>query len=108
MPIHDWTRVTAGTFHSFHLSWIAEILHALNHGILPNGYYAQAEQMAHEIVADVLTLKGIGGAESEGEAGECAGGAGLAVATAPPRVSVCDSVSEAQVLAARQRQVVIR
>ena len=22
MPIHDWTRVTAGTWHAFHLSWI--------------------------------------------------------------------------------------
>ena len=24
MPIHDWTRVSAGTFHAFHLGWIAE------------------------------------------------------------------------------------
>lgn len=25
MLIHDWTRVTARTWHAFHLSWIAEI-----------------------------------------------------------------------------------
>ena len=25
MPIHDWTRVKAGTFHDFHLAWIAEM-----------------------------------------------------------------------------------
>ena len=35
MPIHDWTRVTAGTWHAFHLSWIAEIQLALNGGLLP-------------------------------------------------------------------------
>ena len=46
MPIHDWTRVTAGTWHAFHLSWIAEIQLALNGGILPEDYYAQAEQIA--------------------------------------------------------------
>ena len=45
MPIHDWTRVTAGTWHAFHLSWIAEIQLALNGGLLPPDYYAQAEGM---------------------------------------------------------------
>ena len=44
MPIHDWTRVSAGTFHAFHLSWISEIQEALNSGLLPADYYAQAEQ----------------------------------------------------------------
>lgn len=44
MPIHDWTRVSAGTWHDFHLAWIAEIRNALNGGILPADYYAQAEQ----------------------------------------------------------------
>ncbi len=29
MPIHDWTRVTAGTWHDFHLAWITEIRNAL-------------------------------------------------------------------------------
>jgi len=43
MPIHDWTRVTAGTWHAFHLSWISEIQLALNGGLLPPDYYAQAE-----------------------------------------------------------------
>ena len=35
MPIHDWTRVDAGIFHAFHLSWIAEIARVLNRGQLP-------------------------------------------------------------------------
>jgi hypothetical protein len=57
MPIHDWTRVTAGTFHDFHLAWLAELRTALNDGILPHGYYAQAEQVAGPIGPDVLTLQ---------------------------------------------------
>jgi len=58
MPIHDWTRVTAGTWHDFHLAWIAEIRNALNNGILPADYYAQAEQIAGPLGPDVLTLQG--------------------------------------------------
>ena len=46
MPIHDWTQVDAGTFHAFHTLWIAEIMKALNTGLLPAGYYAMAEQVA--------------------------------------------------------------
>jgi hypothetical protein len=45
MSIHDWTRVTAGTFHDLHIAWIAEIRNALNGGILPSDYYAQAEPL---------------------------------------------------------------
>jgi hypothetical protein len=40
MPIHDWTRVDPGLFHSFRLSWIAAISDCLNNGHLPNEYYA--------------------------------------------------------------------
>src|SRR5437762_13832853 len=57
MPIHDWTRVSAGTWHAFHLSWIAEIHLALNGGLLPPDYYAQAEQIAGPLGPDVLTLQ---------------------------------------------------
>ena len=35
MPVHDWTRVDAGTFHAFHTLWIGEIMKALNAGLLP-------------------------------------------------------------------------
>ena len=44
MPIHDWTHLTAGTWHDFHLAWIAEIRKTLNAELLPADYYAQAEQ----------------------------------------------------------------
>ena len=110
MPIHDWTRVTAGTFHAFHLAWLAEFQRALNSGLLPPGYYAMAEQVAGETTPDVLTLQAPGGEPpTEPVPGEFSGGnGGIAVAEAPPRVSVTATATEAMLLAARQRRLVIR
>jgi hypothetical protein len=113
MPIHDWTRVTAGTFHAFHLAWIAEMQRVLNGQVLPSGYYALAEQVANQVVPDVLTLQDLGEAGSAAAApregaGDGNGATGLAVATAPPRVAILDTVTEAMLLAARRRRLVIR
>ena len=107
MPIHDWTRVTAGTFHAFHLAWIAELQRALNGGTLPDGYYALAEQVSGGAVPDVLTLHGgePPGVEPVDDPG---GGSGLAVAEAPPRVSLTAEGTEAALLAARRRRVAVR
>ena len=58
MPIHDWTRVDAGIFHAFHVTWIADLARALNRGLLPPDYYALAEQIVGGREPDVLTLKG--------------------------------------------------
>ena len=58
MPIHDWTRVDAGIFHHFHQRWIAAICDLLNDGLLPDDYYALAEQHAGDRIPDVLTLRG--------------------------------------------------
>jgi hypothetical protein len=44
MPIHEWARVSAGTFHDFHQGWTIEIRNRLNSGVLPDGYYAMADQ----------------------------------------------------------------
>ena len=57
MPLHDWTRVDDGIFHDFHLAWIAEIRRSLNKGLLPEGYYALAEQVAGLGNPDVLALR---------------------------------------------------
>lgn len=106
MPIHDWTRVTAGTFHDFHSAWIAELRRALNSGLLPEGYYAQAEQAATQIIPDVITLQ-----EPDGDAPVASGdegGLGLAVAVVPPRVTVSDQITEATLIASRRRRLVIR
>ena len=41
--MHDWTRVSDGTFHDFHYSWVLEIKRALRRGLLPEGYYVMAD-----------------------------------------------------------------
>jgi len=56
MPVHEWTRVTAGTFHHFHNAWITELCNALNGGLLPEDYYALGEQRSGDVSPDVLTL----------------------------------------------------
>jgi hypothetical protein len=114
MPIHDWTRVSAGTFHAFHNSWIAELQGAMNAGILPPNYYALAEQVAGDLIPDMLTLQDIGNSGGSGlqpsdrEDRDVGEGIEIAVATMPPKVSVCDTITEAMLLAARQSQLVIR
>lgn len=56
MPVHDWTRIYAGAFHHFHVTWLVELARALNHGILPAEYYALGEQVIGGAVPDVRTL----------------------------------------------------
>ncbi len=56
MPIHDWTRVRANRFHSFHQSWTIRIMDALNAGLLPEGYLALAEQKTGGPEPDVIAL----------------------------------------------------
>lgn len=67
MPIHDWTRVEDGIFHDFHHAWIEEIKRALNAGLLPDDYYALAEQYASRYGPDVLTLQGKGDSDSDSD-----------------------------------------
>jgi hypothetical protein len=103
MPIHDWTRVSAGTFHDFHNAWITELRNAMNGGLLPTGYYAQGEQWAGQINTDVLTLHA--GAQSE----VIPSGGGVAVVEeAPPQVSRRVAASEAAHVRAARRTLVIR
>lgn len=54
MPVHDWTRVDAGIFHSFHLSWVVAIKGILNTGVLPEHCYALCEQHAGQLLTDIL------------------------------------------------------
>jgi hypothetical protein len=57
MPIHDWTRVDAGTFHDFHQDWTIEIRRTLNRGVLPPGYYAMADQRVSGPEPDIIARK---------------------------------------------------
>jgi hypothetical protein len=105
MPVHDWTKVDAGVFHDFHCAWIIHIKEALNAGLLPDGYYAMAEQHARDRIADVLTLHvpspnlpTAGPARSRG----------IAIADAPPRVGRKLVADPAATYQARRRTVAIR
>lgn len=99
MPIHDWTRVEAGTFHHFHHRWIAAIGDALNAGLLPPGYIAMAEQVTGRPIPDVVALQA---REPKGEQD-----GGIAVATAPPTARVIARLERID-YAKRANRVVIR
>ena len=84
MPVHDWTRLFDGAFHHFHHSWISELSRALNDGLLPNCYYALAEQVAGGPHPDVLTLEAANPGWNPGAADDH--GAAVAVVDHPPHV----------------------
>ena len=91
MPIHDWTRVDAGTFHDFHTMWLVAMRNALKR-ILPPGYYVKTEQKALGFGPDIVALAepqsptsngaGNGTVHTNGQAG------GIDVAIAPPKVLI--------------------
>jgi hypothetical protein len=104
MPVHDWTRVSDGTFHDFHYSWVLEIKRALMRGLLPQGYYVMAEQIGGDLgVPDVLTLQAARmKPESEGSL------SGTATLTeTPPAVHARTTIARGS-YARLQRTVVIR
>jgi hypothetical protein len=103
MPVHDWTRVSAGTFHDFHCTWIPALKNLLNDGLLPDDFYAQVEQVAGDVTPDILTLH----AESGNGAPLRNGGGGTAVAVLPPRVSLTTRL-ETNAYVAKARRLVIR
>jgi Protein of unknown function (DUF4058) len=57
MPMHDWTRVKSGTYHNFHMLWMANITNRLNAGLLPSGFFAMAEQIVGQPETDVVALQ---------------------------------------------------
>jgi hypothetical protein len=77
--------VSAGIFHDFHQAWITEIRNRLNDGLLPQGYYALAEQVAGGPQPDVLTLEAEEAAAPLVGVGSTASTALLETQT-PPRV----------------------
>lgn len=105
MPLHDWTRVNAGTYHDFHNSWIFVLKRTLNAGLLPPSFYALSEQIAGETGPDVLTLQSRGAAH--GDSSPIPAGA-TALAEAPPKVSYTASLSEEEIYALKRRSLVIR
>lgn len=103
MPVHDWTRVDAGTFHDFHGSWITHIKESLNEGVLSPPYYALAEQHAGDVVPDVLTLSAATppGRETEPDSA-------VALAEAPPKVALRMTLNEEDTYREARRTIAIR
>lgn len=112
MPVHDWTRVVAGNFHDFHQRRITHIAETLNGGLLPDDYYALAEQKAEGPERDILALsrretddesvvEGWSRADSDG------GGTLLAVAEHPPQVEVVEQADEAEAYARKADRVAV-
>lgn len=113
MPAHDWTRVDAGVFHDFHHAWIEEIKRALNAGLLPEDYYAMAEQRAAGFGPDVVTLElAPAGGNGEGQA-EHTPGKGHddntpgGVLLAPPKVHLAGE-TDMEFYRRKQSRIVVR
>jgi hypothetical protein len=105
MPVRDWTKVDAGTFHSFHSAWITHLMGKLNGGLLPDGYYALGEQRSAGPIPDVLSLNLPDlGPDPHPPSSERA----IALAEAPPRVSRKLIADPKAVYRARRRTLVIR
>lgn len=105
MPMHDWTRVSAGTFHHFHVAWVHGLAKVLNGGLLPEGFYALSEQIAGDTGPDVLTLQA--GRDSF-DGGRRRPEGATAVAEAPPRVALTMEPRETDLYAAKRRTLTIR
>ena len=108
MPVHDWIRVSDGTFHDFHYSWVLEIKRALKRGLLPEGYYVMAEQFGGDLGApDVLTLQSrAADANGEAEAEHPLPGT-MTLTETPPAVQTRTKISR-DPYARLQRTLVIR
>jgi hypothetical protein len=108
MPVHEWTRVTAGTFHDFHNAWITELRNVLNGGVLPEGYYALGEQRSGDVSPDVLTLHTETDLPSRTSTIESNDTGMIAVAEQPPKVTwSLEATTDAAFYIAKRRTLVI-
>ena len=110
MPVHDWTRVIAGTFYDFHHEWITTIKRTLNSGLLPSEYYAMAEQITGGLGPDVVALgntDSISANDDDDVSEEFGrpGDGGLAIALPRTRFT---AKAEVEIYAEKRSRVVIR
>ncbi len=109
MPLHDWTLVSAGTYHGFHNAWITELARALNNGLLPSPFYAEAEQVAGQTGPDVLALELDSQQFLAEETLDLQGSAKVAtLLDVTPKVSLTQVASEMEVYSERRNRLAIR
>ncbi|MFO0953901.1 MAG: DUF4058 family protein [Isosphaeraceae bacterium] len=99
MPIHDWTRASAGGFHNFHQDWTIEIYRALNRGLLPPGFTAYTDLRAAGWEPDVVTIQ----APRRGDASPT-----TLLATPPSSRQVARIESDATAYARKANRIAIR
>jgi hypothetical protein len=104
MPVHDWTRVTAGIFHHFHHGWTAALSNAFNGGLLPPGYYALSEKVAGGPIPDVLTFQH---GQSPSPSPPRSNGNGNTAVMTPPRTRFV-RMAEPEQYAAKANRIAIR
>ena len=103
MPMHDWSEVSWGIYHNFHLLWMAMITNRLNAGLLPRGMVAMAEQIIGGPEPDVVTLQ-----QNDVEFSPPGGGAAT-MTEAPPKPKTTFVVPvEIERYAAKANRVVVR
>jgi hypothetical protein len=95
--------VFPGSFHDFHCSWITHLKETLNAGLLPEDFYALAEQHSDDAIPDVLTLSH----RRDSRSGQTSTG-GVLLAEAPPKVGIHMVADEDRVYRALRRTIVIR
>lgn len=103
MPMHDWSRVSAGVYHNFYYRWIASIIDRLNAGLLPEGMIAMADQIIGGLEPDMVTLQrnDIDFSDS--------GGSAATMIEAPPRQKTHFVIPvEVERYAAKANRVVVR
>lgn len=100
MPMHDWTRVDAGSWHEFHQSWSVRIKDALNGGVLPKGFYAFVEAKAAGFEPDVVAIQVPGPDRTTG--------GGTATLTVPQTKIVTRIESARQSYARRANRISVR
>lgn len=104
MPLHDWSRVPAYVYHDFHMGLLVALRRVLNSGVLPEGYYALADQSMRTMGPDVLTL---GPRATTPIPQRPSVPIGVAVAETPPRAQVTARTAPRPV-GFQQKRVTIR
>ena len=107
MPIHHWTRVDAGVFHDFHQRWIIAISNLLNDGLLPDDYYAMAEQVAEGPIPDVVTLERLDGTLDIEDPSMRDSRGGVALVEVPPKTKYSHA-ADIDLYACRATHVTVR
>jgi hypothetical protein len=99
VPIHDWTRVIPGGFHTFHQDWTVEINRTLNRGLLPPGYTAFTDLRVMGWEPDVVTI----------QSGAHLSPGGQLVLDVPPRAKqITKAETEAAVYARKANRIAVR